>query len=48
MYDERSSVLEESAKVCATCGGTGRAPPKIEIRPGSTPTAWAWEIGTLT
>jgi len=48
VYDEESSALEETLRVCRACGGTGRLPPRIEVRPGAPPPTWAWGLGPLT
>jgi DnaJ-class molecular chaperone len=45
-YDSGARSLSETMALCLTCGGTGRAPPRIEIRP-ELPLCWAWEIGDL-
>lgn len=46
-YDERASVLEETSRTCSFCGGSGRCPPRVDVRPGEATPGWAWEIGNL-
>ncbi len=43
---ESRSLFEGNAP-CLGCGGTGRAPPRVEVRP-DLPLCWAWEMGELT
>ncbi len=46
-YDERASVLEEVTRSCTYCGGSGHAPPRVDIRPDDPAPGWAWEMGSL-
>ena len=46
-YDLESRTLFEANAPCLGCGGTGRAPPRVEVRP-DLPPCWAWEMGELT
>ncbi len=46
-FDERVSEIEEVVRLCPACGGTGRSPPRVEVRPGAPASTWAWGLGSL-
>ena len=46
-YDERASALDEISRTCGYCGGSGKAPPRVDLRPDAPPPGWAWEMGSL-